>query len=74
MLTTAALCQQLKACRLLFFRLLCRFGFVRRFVGVLSRLFFLVGFEFLAVDFAVFIRVDFVEMIGEESASELFAS
>src|SRR2546427_8989753 len=74
MLTTAALCQQLKACRLLFFRLLCRFGFVRRFVGVLSRLFLQVGFEFLAVDFAVLVGVDFVEMVGEGSALQLFAS
>src|SRR6266436_4374325 len=59
---------------LLFFRLLCRSGFVRRFVGVLSRLFLQVGFEFLAVDFAILVGVDFVEMVGEGSALQLFAS
>src|SRR5713101_2099387 len=60
--------------KLLFLRLLGGLGFVRRLVGVLSRLFLEIGFEFLPVDFAVLVGVDFVEVLSEGSAFELLKS
>src|SRR5712691_466526 len=59
---------------LLFFNFLGRLVFTGRLVSVFFSLFFEVGFEFLAVDFAVLVGIDLGEVIAEGGAFELIRS